>query len=465
MRSQRFCLHYSCGLSDCSVRWMLNVVLISQVILLLTPAVTLSQESASTEENQASILDAAKRTAIIETVIRELNEYYIFPEVAKKMEERLRQNAGKGSYDDFTELGPFIHRLTDDLRSVSNDLHIGVWPFDPAYVEEEMSVAEKTKWLEGLRYHNYGFRRIERLPGNIGYLELHDFEDAEYAGDTAVAVMNFLANSDALIIDLRRNGGGNGNMVNLICSYFFSEPVQTISIYSRFDDNTLEGWTQSDVRGPRMADIPICVLQSRRTASAAEHFSYALKALGRATVVGESSRGASNPAEYRNFPELSISIQIPAYRVTNPITGKNWEGTGVEPDIAVPAQQALHAACKHATAKLLETASDQERKTALCWALNRYEAELNPVEIESSTLDKLCGSYGRSYSIKHVRETLCLTRSGVLPYTLIPLGNNLFAVKEGEWRVRFDCDEGGVASELIIEYPDGSHISNRRVGK
>jgi C-terminal processing protease CtpA/Prc len=238
---------------------------------------------------------------------------------------------------------------------------MGVWRYDPAYEDEELTDEQEEAVLAEQKHENFGFVQAKRLPENIGYLELHWFADAAVAGSTAVAAMNFLANSDALIIDLRKNGGGSGNMVNLICSYLLAEPKLSISMYSRFNDKTRQGWTRSFVPGLRMTDIPVYVLISGRTASAAEHLSYFLQAEKRATIVGSTSRGAANPCEYRNYPDLSISIQIPAYKATNPITGEDWEGIGVKPDIAVSAEQALDVACKEA-AKLLANESRNASK-------------------------------------------------------------------------------------------------------
>lgn len=151
------------------------------------------------------------------------------------------------------------------------------------------------------------------------------------------------ANSDALIVDLRQNGGGDPAMVQLISSDLFDEPTHLNSLYFRAEDSLEEFWTLDEVVGQRMADNPVFVLTSSSTFSAAEEFTYNLKCLGRATIVGETTGGGAHPGGVTPLHE-SLSVFIPAGRAINPITGTNWEGTGVIPDVPVEANAALDKA-------------------------------------------------------------------------------------------------------------------------
>ena len=431
------------------------------VLFLLAPAFTVA--FAQEELPVAKTVDAETRIAILETVIQKLNEYYISPDVANGIAEHLRRKLSDGGYDRFAELNPFLSQLTSDLRSVSKDRHLGVWPIETALITDDSSEEERKRIITRSRYNNFGLKRIERLPGNIGYLEILDFEDPNLAGSIAVAAMNFLANSDALIFDLRRNGGGHGYMVRLIHSYLFEQPTHTGSIYSRFNDKTEQSWTMPYVPGPRMTEIPVYVLQSRRTASAAEAFGYHLRALGRAKIVGEKSRGAANPVEEFNFPELGICLAVSAYRVTNPVTGTCWEGIGVEPDIAAAADKALLVACVEAAKTLLESDSDDEIKRARRWALEMYEAELKPVSLSDDDLANYTGRYTQYCSIAYTHGVLTFERTGRLPLTLIALGNDWFAMKEMEGRIQFIRDQTGEATEIIIIYANGYSFRCKRI--
>lgn len=205
---------------------------------------------------------------------------------------------------------------------------------------------------------NGGFRRVERLAGNVGYLEFRNFEHPDYAGESAVAAMNFLANMSALIVDLRQNGGGHPGMVALITSYLFDEPVHLNSIYSREHDQLDQFWTLPYVPGRRFGgDKPVYVLTSSQTFSAAEEFAYNLKSRARATIIGEVTRGGAHPGGLVRLHE-HVGVFIPDRRSINPVTCTNWEGTGVEPDVAVPADKAQAVAYAEALRQVIARAGE-----------------------------------------------------------------------------------------------------------
>jgi hypothetical protein len=219
------------------------------------------------------------------------------------------------------------------------------------------------------------------MPGNIGYLDLRGFVDARMGAETASAAMNMLANADALIVDLRRNGGGDPAMVAFISSYLFgAEPVHLNDLYWREGDSTHQWWTLPYVPGKRFGDKkPVYVLTSKRTFSAAEEFTYNLKNLKRATIVGETTGGGAHPGGMRKVHE-HFGMFVPGGRAINPISKTNWEGTGVKPDIDVPADHALKTAQVDALKKLLETAKDQEWKDNLKRVLETTQRELDEMK-------------------------------------------------------------------------------------
>ena len=291
-------------------------------------------------------VDAKDRAAIIDDIAAALNEIYVFPETAKKMEEHVRRQLKSGAYDRLGTLDAFTRKLTEDLQSVSRDLHLNVsWAPEPPPSEAGGPTQEerRARFAERLRRDNYCFQKVERLAGNVGYVELDCFAQAELAGGAAVAAMGFLAGSDALIFDLRDNGGGSPSMIQLLTSYLVREPTHLNSFYVRQGDRTEQFWTNAWVPGTRLPDVPVFVLTSGRTFSAAEEFTYNLKNLKRATIVGETTGGGAHPGGVRPITD-TFGIWLPTGRAINPITKTNWEGVGIEPDIKVEAPRALEAA-------------------------------------------------------------------------------------------------------------------------
>src|SRR5262245_10656678 len=296
-------------------------------------------------------IDAATRARVIDGAVAKLNEFYVFPETAKKMAEAVQARLKSGAYDAITDAEDFAAKLTEDLLAISHDKHLGVNfsaqvipkrepganpPPDPATQEQRRA--------QVLRRNNCAFEKVEWLPSNIGYLKFNGFAGPELCGPTVTTAMNFLANVDALIIDLRGNGGGSPEMVAYICSYLFTERTHLNDLYNRKEDKTTEFWTK-DVPGPRLAKQPVFVLTSKRTFSGAEEFTYNLKSLKRATIIGETTGGGAHPVSAHPIDEHFV-IGVPFARAVNPITHTNWEGVGVAPDVKVPAADALATALK-----------------------------------------------------------------------------------------------------------------------
>jgi hypothetical protein len=300
-------------------------------------------------------IDGATRARVIDSAIAQLNEFYVFPDVAKQMEQAVRERQKRGEYDSITDGDAFASKLTDDFREVSHDKHLSV-NYSPAKVPERPE-QDKPSPEAVAQYHkqmarmNCGFEKVEQLSGNIGYVKFNMFADPDVCGPTAVAAMNFLANVDAIIFDLRENGGGDPKMIAFISTYLFDEPTHLNDLWERKGDITHQYWTLPYVPGKLLADTPAFVLTSKQTFSGAEEFSYNLKNLKRATLVGETTGGGAHPVSGHRIDE-HFMIGVPFARAINPISKTNWEGTGVEPDVKVPATDALTTAEKLAKEKL-----------------------------------------------------------------------------------------------------------------
>lgn len=293
-------------------------------------------------------LDPERLEPLITAIGAEIEHTYIFADVGAKVAAHLKQRLWDGAYEGLG-LEALAGRVNVDLKAINGDKHLNAFPLPqgdakkPAPPPEERAREE----AERGRQTNHGFRKLEILDGNVGYLELTGFASPREAGETAVAAIGFFANVDALIIDLRGNGGGEASMIQLLCSYFFAEPTHINSFEHRGRAQIDQNWTLPHVPGKKLVDVPLYVLTSGRTFSAAEEFTYDLKCLKRATIVGERTGGGAHPGAVHEI-EGMLAVFIPDGRAINPVTGTNWEGVGVEPDLAVPAAEALDAALREA---------------------------------------------------------------------------------------------------------------------
>lgn len=329
-------------------------------------------------------IDAATRSQVIESLLKDLNDSYVFPDVAKKMETDIRNRIKNNEYDSITSAQEFAKKLTDDLRSVSRDKHLGVrFSAKPIPVRKEKiepTEEEKANNERFMKINNYAFEKIEWMPGNVGYINLRGFVEAKAGAETVAAAMKFLAHTDALIFDLRQNGGGDPEMVALISSYLFGDKaVHLNSLYWRQGDKTEEFWTKPNVAANKFADKPVYVLTSNRTFSAAEEFSYNLKNLKRATIIGETTGGGAHPGAGVRLSE-HFGAFIPTGRAISPITKTNWEGTGVEPDVKVSKELALKTAYLMALNKSLEKADSDGMKNALKQLIEKNQKELDEMK-------------------------------------------------------------------------------------
>jgi C-terminal processing protease CtpA/Prc len=194
------------------------------------------------------------------------------------------------------------------------------------------------------RLENHGIRRVERLPGNVGVVELTLIPEASAAGPAITAAIQLVQHTHALILDLRGARGGAPDGVALLCSFLFDEEqVHLNDIIEGPHGPTRQYWTAAYVPGPRYSSRPVYVLTSANTFSGGEELAYDLQALGRATVIGEVTRGGAHPVQPLPLSE-HVELRLPVARSVNPITGGNWEGVGVQPDVQVPSGDALDVA-------------------------------------------------------------------------------------------------------------------------
>jgi hypothetical protein len=300
---------------------------------------------ATIPDTPADSIDAATRARVIDAAIAKINEFYVFPDVAKKMGSAVQGRAKRGEYDAVIDGNAFANLLTEHFREVSHDKHLSV-RFSPVRLPEESpspSPDAVARFRAAMQEANCGFEKVEHLSGNVGYLKFDFFADPEICGGTAIAAMTFLANVDALIFDLRQNGGGDPKMVALISTYLFATPTHLNDLWERKSGETHQYWTLPYVPGKHLPTVPVFVLTSHETFSGGEEFSNNLKVLKRATIVGEVTGGGAHPVTGHRIDDRFM-IGVPFARAINPTTKTNWEGVGVEPDVKVPATDALTTA-------------------------------------------------------------------------------------------------------------------------
>ncbi|WP_133478864.1 S41 family peptidase [Cognatilysobacter segetis] len=348
----------------------------------LTLALLLALAAPAFAQQAPPPIDARAQRAVVEALARQLTTNYVFPDVATKVAAELKARDARGAYAKATDVQTFARALGDDLRTAGHDLHFNV-AYDPDFraapsgPHAPPSREDAERMRRDVERHTYGIDSVRRLEGNVGYMELRAFAPAAYVADAITASIKLLAGTDALILDLRRNGGGEPETVAYLLSHFFPEgdSRHLNDIYSRADGSTRQYWTSPSV-GVHY-DKPVYVLTSRRTFSGGEEAAYDFQTQQRATLVGEITGGGANPGE--GYPLAhGFAAFIPNGRSINPVTKANWEHTGVKPNIAVPAADAQKVAHAAALKARLAASKDAEEQGELKELIAAVEADTLP---------------------------------------------------------------------------------------
>lgn len=350
------------------------------------------------QSSSGPAFDAATLVQLKTIMTHLLETIYVSPEIGTRLAQQLKEKFEANAYANAASQAELAEMLTRDLREWSNDRHLNV-RYDPdasgdSILEPEAWEKQKSsrfprasgggngprrpvpdqRMIARLEQDNYHFRQTKTLSGNVGYLELAGFAPGPTAQEKAAQAMSALAGSDAVIIDLRDCPGGAAEMVDFLASYFFdAEPRVLMNRYIRPTNERLQDTTVANIPGKRMPETDLYILTSSHTASAGESFSYTLQQYGRAKIVGEKTAGAG----YNNIIiplGKGLAFSVSYGRPEHPRSGKGWEGEGVQPDIAVPAGEALAAAHKAALKKLIDKTTDERRKKELTAALQELES-------------------------------------------------------------------------------------------
>jgi hypothetical protein len=289
---------------------------------------------------KAEILTIIRRTADL------VERLYVDPARGREIAAAVRRTADDGTFDGITSSLALVPRFNRLLAQVGADAHLRLgYSYEP-----QTGAADRPETAEELETRRrqvaasgYGVQRVERLDGNVGLLELNSFRDPNLAGEAVAGALRLLNSTDALIIDLRANGGGDADMVRFLSTYFFAEPVHLSDFYNRPTETTEQWWTLPWVPGSRYLNRDMFILTSKQTFSAAEGFTYHMKTRHRAMVVGEQTKGGAHTGKYERVTP-HFAVFVPEGRATDPISHGDWEQSGVQPDVAVEAPTAFKTA-------------------------------------------------------------------------------------------------------------------------
>lgn len=396
-------------------------------------------------------LTQVMKAEIIDSVSSILIKNYVSLDTAIKMSARITQKLKIGSYADITDPREFSEVVTLDVWSVYKDGHFAV-AYDPSPPKSTMEVLSSK--IRDEKQRNYGVLKVEHLDGNIGYLLLNNFEDVTPRSKEVIdGAFSILKNSDALIIDLRKGGGGQPEMVKYICSYLFKDKINIDANYYRRGNITKQFWTEPVPNSAVFASTPVYILTSRFCFSGCEELAYDLQSRHRATIVGEVTGGGAHGTDVIAL-KYGFSIYIPFLNIINPVTKTNWEKVGVQPDLKVDAESALNTAIldfyKHQPAIVRDSLIAMMKFKQVI-----NDAKTQPFAIDKTTLKTFAGHYQRR-TVVFENDTLFFYPPSGYKIIMIPRSPTEFVVGNG--RIAFDKS----ISQMTIFYENGGSDTYKR---
>jgi hypothetical protein len=425
-------------------------------------------------------LTATVRRSVVGTLADQLTRHYVDADTGAMIAKHMRDRLAAGAYDTISSPGRFAEALTVDLRTVNGDRHLNVTysPGNPGQrpgPEGIRMMGPPTRGPGGpggpggpppnaaiaARRTNFSLGRVDILPGNVGYMDIRGFAGAPEVVDAIKSALDYLHNTDAIIFDLRRNGGGSPFSVNMIISHFTTaDTIPSLTVKNRSGHETFTRYTLATVPGPRRPTVPLYVLTSGATASAGEDFTFVLKNMKRATIVGGTTAGAGHNNALLDIGE-GFNASVSFTRVMDPKTGAEWERVGVIPDVPVDPTRALDVAHALALKTIAASTTDARWRRMLDLTREGIEAQASPHAVLAATLGAYAGEYetGRTLSVDDGR-LMYSPRPGFLAEPLIALSDSTFAF--GAARLSFERDAAG-SVRLRVMPPEGEPLTYARV--
>lgn len=421
---------------------LLNRIFILSYFPVIFISLFLSNIHSYAQEN----LSKPEQKEIVEMLCSKLEKLYPVSETGKKTSLYILENYKAGKYSGYTSSSEFVQHLNDDLASSSKDGHLGII-YDPVLASElkkEESTGDVGKSYADLtseseRWNNYGFKELKILDGNIGYLNLKTFFSLKYAGETAAAAMRYFSNCNALIIDLRRNGGGWDDMVTFLASYFIDTSDDILlNIERSTEDNSYSASKISAyVPGKKLFNIPVVILTSKSTASAAEAFTNIMRNFSKKTsVVGETTAGAENPVS-----DIALFggylLRIPTWQKVYSFDKTGWEGSGIKPDTEAESERALETAQMSLLNKLKQESKDEALRNKYQWYIEGLNALNNPVSLPGSIMQTYQGKYGNR-NIYYENGALFYQYKGRTKRKMLAVSDDFFLIEGTDsFRIKF----------------------------
>lgn len=435
----------------------LTLKTLAAIAVILFPLVSLAQGQQPTMPN-------ATKYDVLENICSTIDNYYVFPEKAKVISDHLRKQNKARKYNSKLTPEAFVNQIMGDIRSVHVDRHLRI-VFDPELESDiikfnssskgQLDIAEKDILLEKAK--NFNFRKLEVLPANIGYIEFTGFSKfSAAASETMRAAMQFVANTDALIIDLRNNFGGDGKLAGEMLSYFFPTRTRTGRSFNRLENTWTDNFIENEtaITGGLLLTMPIYILTSSRTFSAAEGFAYTLQSFGKATIVGTTTRGGAHLTRSFSLGNGFVGF-IPYLRGENAITSTDWEGNGVTPDILADEENSLITAQTEILNRKLASLVDDEERRKIRWLVNFYKSKSTKIELADDEVSNLVGKFSEFEVTANGNQLLFQdVNNHKTSEALIPITETLFQFRK-DYQVEFLLDAKGVCNAIRMYWSDG----------
>lgn len=434
-------------------------------LLILSFLFTACDLSAQKDPRETKV-GALEKKELINKVVTLLKDHYVFADKAGVIEKELNNKLTTNQYDKFETLDAFGDQLNLDLSTISSDKHLEI-NFSPKIVRQlrnesngGANQAPDEEFARLLKSENFRMRKVEILHGNIGYFKIDNFVELKYCKETLTGAMNFISNSSAIVLDLSDCGGGPSETMDFIISYFLPESTKIGELRFRKDNEVKEYYTVKDPSIKKLTDVPLYILVSNNTASAAEGLSACLQEYKRATVIGGQTKGLGNPGELFVINDVLYMFVTTAVSGTA-VTGRNFDGKGVTPDINVPATSSafnLNKAMTEVCQSLGKKAKDKKLKNAAKWLLFEYESLVNPEIADAAFLQSILGNYEGERKIVSDNGSIYFD-NGTIKRKLTYMGKGVFSVEgRKDYRIFFPTDSKKADRMKVLWFDDTEDV-------